>query len=200
MIDINGCVRQYKLYSYVVNEWFETRKKLYEERIARAVVLSKLLIKYLKNIIRFSKERDSYGITNKTPEKKFNEILAKNNYDKFNKSLLSSPKYTSVSDLESAIVTKPEEKWDEDMGTSYEYIITLTYRQLLEEACKKRREELDGEKARLKELLADCPEINKDVQFKGQNTWLKELDALEPIIEQGVSRGWGYVKNKPRFE
>lgn len=193
MIDINGKVKEYKYYSWVVNEWFNERKKLYEERIDRAIILTNLMIKYLKNIIRFSKERDDYGITNKTPEKKFNEILEKYGYDKFNKTLLLSPKYTAIKDLEKLIISSADEKNNDDKK-SYEYIINLSYRQLLGEACKKRDDELKEEEQKLKDLLDDC-----NGGFKGQKTWLKELETLEKIIDEGVNKGWNYTKNKPRF-
>jgi hypothetical protein len=197
MIDINGYVREYRLYSTAVNDWFVVRKKLYAERIERSIILTKLMIKYLENIIRFSKERDSYGITNKTPEKEFNAILAKNKYDRFNKPLLFNPEYTAVKELENLIMAYGV---CDDKSISYEYIITLTYRQLLEEACEKRMAELRDEKKRLKDLRGDCPENNPGVVFKGQNTWLKELDALQPIIEKGIEKGWSYSEHKPRFE
>ncbi len=104
MIMPDGSVSEFKYYSVVVNTWFEERKKLYEARITRLTILTKLTIRYLQNIIRFTKERDSYGITNKTPEQEFNAILAKHGYDKFNKTLLFSPKYTAIEELEGLII------------------------------------------------------------------------------------------------
>lgn len=192
MIKMDGTVKEYRLYSAIVNDWFIERKKLYEERIKRMVILTNLKIKYLKNIIRFTKERDDYGITNKTPEKRFNEILEENKYDTFNKSLLFNPEYTPVEELEHLIINNPEE------DTSYEYIIGLTYRQLLEEACNERKNELDKEKRDLKDLTDDS--ITEGSGFIGQKTWLRELDELEKVIEHGITKGWSYTKNKPKFK
>jgi DNA topoisomerase-2 len=191
MIKTDGSVKEYKLYSTVVNEWFEERKRLYEDRITRLIILTNLMIKYLQNIIRFTTERDSYGITNKTPEKKFNEILTKHKYDTFNKTLLFSPKYTAINELEQLIINNLAK------DTSYEYIITLTYRQLLEEACQKRQEDLEKEEQNLRDLLDDS--LTGGSSFKGQKTWLRELDEVEKIIKHGITKGWSYTKNKPKF-
>lgn len=188
MIDQKGEVKELTYYGTVVGIWFEARKKLYSERMDRLVILSRLYIKYLENIIRFSEERDKLGIKNSTPEKEFNSILEKKKYDKFNKTLLISPKYTKVEDLENMIINGDK--------CSYEYIISLTYRSLLAEANIKRKEELDLEKKKLDELLDDC----QDESFKGKKQWLKELEELEKIIEEGVVKGWNTQKNKPRFE
>lgn len=190
MINQNGEVREISHYGTVVNIWFEERKKLYRERIERYIILSKLMIKYLENIIRFSEERDSLKITNKTLEQNFNDILAKNKYDKFNKSLLMNPKYCPVGELETNILGG---------NASYEYIIGLTYRSLLKESCVKRLEELGAEKQRLAELLDDVAGPDSDT-FTGQKTWLKELNDLEKIVKSGIENGWDLKKVQPKFE
>ncbi len=194
MIDQKGEVREISHYGTVVNIWFEERKKLYGERIERYIVLSKLMIKYLENIIRFSEERDTLKITNKTLEQKFNDILSKNKYDKFNKSMLMNPKYCPVAELETNILGG---------SASYEYIIGLTYRSLLKESCIKRAEELEAEKQKLAELLDDYvdPGSNSDpLKFSGQKTWLAELNALEKIVQSGIEKGWDVKKVQPKFE
>jgi DNA gyrase/topoisomerase IV subunit B len=190
MINQNGEVREISHYGTVVNIWFEERKKLYRERIERYIILSKLMIKYLENIIRFSEERDNLKITNKTLEQKFNEILSKNKYDKFNKSLLMNPKYCPVGELETNILGG---------NASYEYIIGLTYRSLLKESCVKRVEELEAEKQKLAELLDDVAGPDSDT-FTGQKTWLGELNVLEKIVKSGIENGWDLKKVQPKFE
>jgi DNA gyrase/topoisomerase IV subunit B len=198
MIDIDGKVVEFKFYSTVINKWFIERKKLYTERVKRFVILTRLMIKYLENIIRFSKERDNLNITNKTPEIEFNTILETAKYDKFNKTLLLNPKYTKVEDLEKMINSNSSNSNSSNFNCNYEYIISLTYRSLLEEACVKRREELKSEKNKLKDLLSDCKE--SDTEFIGQKTWLKELDELELVIDDGIKNGWDHKgKNKARF-
>ncbi len=194
MIRQDGSIKEYSVYSTVVNEWFVERKKLYKERVDRMIILMQLQIKYLQNIIRFTQEQDNYGISNKTPEVKFNEILRENKFDLFNKSLLFNPEYTPIDSLEEEICRGSD--------VSYEYIISLTYRQLLEEACIKRQKDLDALKQKLCDLMEDCvaDDIADDTCFTGQKTWLLEINALEKIIDHGIKKGWTYKKNKPKFE
>ena len=189
MIDQKNEVRELNYYGSVVNTWFLERKNLYKERIERYIVLSKLMIKFLENIIRFAEERDNLKITNKTIEQKFNEILEKNKYDKFNRALLMNPKYCKVSELENSIINGD--------SASYDYIISLTYKSLLKESCVKRVEELEVEKIKLNELLADC---ETDKTFTGQKTWIAELLTLEKIVKNGIIYGWDSQKILPKFE
>ncbi len=182
MIAHDGTVKEYARYEHVFDEWFEVRKQLYKERVERMIVLTSLMIKYLKNIIRFSEHRDEYDITNKTPEKKFIQILKTNKYDMFNKTLLFNPRYTAVDELEHLIVNNP------DAGTTYNYIIDLTYRQLLQEACQKRKEVLAKEEEKLKLLMEDSDESGNN--FKGKKIWFSELQELKSVIKCGLRGGW----------
>lgn len=190
MIGENQEVKEIKYYGTVVNIWFEARKKLYKERITREVILVKLYIKYLENIIRFSRERDNLKITNKTLEDKFIEILEQNKFDKFDKGMLLNPKYCKVSDLENNILNSEK--------SSYNYIIDLTYRSLLKEACDERDKELEKKKQELAILEEDCCE--EDNSFIGQKTWLSELNELEKIVNKGCEKGWDISKTPPKFK
>ena len=180
MIGVSGEVMEFDYYGTVVNMWFAQRKRLYIERIERQLILKKLYIIYLENIIRFSKERDKMKITAKTPLDKFNEILDENEYARFNKPLLLNPKYMPADELNAKILN--------DGDSSYNYIIDLTYRSLLKEACEDREKELQKEKNNLELLNDDCHTSGKC--FIGQKTWLRELDELEPIIANGLKFGW----------
>jgi DNA topoisomerase-2 len=192
VIDKNGDVREITYYGSIVNIWFMERKKLYIERTERYIILSKLMIKFLENVVRFADERDNLNITNKTLEKDFNNILKKNKYDTFNRALLMSPKYCKVSDLEKSIINGD--------GASYDYIISLTYKSLLKESCVKRVDELKAEKLSLENLLADSVAKPTDTKFTGQIAWLAELEILEQIVHNGIAKGWDLKKNQPNFE
>lgn len=185
-IKADGSVIHYTTYSKIVDDWFELRKKLYALRIERMIILNELRILRLKNIIRFTEERTQYGITDKTPESKFIEILELNKYDAFNSTLLNNPEYTAVHELKKMIT-------DKNRHASYEYIIGLTYRQLLSDSCVKRKEELKKMESELNELLADS--VNEGGRFPGQNIWLKELDKVEEVIDHGMEHGWKPKKN-----
>jgi DNA topoisomerase II len=190
IIGANQEVKEIKYYSTIVNTWFEARKNLYKERITREVVLAKLYIIYLKNIIRFSKERDNLNISNKTLENKFIDILTKNKFDKFDKSMLLNPKYCKVDDLENAVLKSEK--------SNYNYIIDLTYRSLLKEACDIREKELEKKEQELIMLEDDCRESENE--FVGQKTWLNELNELEKIVHKGCTKGWSISNTPPKFK
>ena len=73
--------------------------------------------------------------------------MTTNKYDRFNHALLFSPKYTSAQTLHKLILN--------GLDATYNYIIDLRYRDLLEESCRKRQLALEAEKKNLDDLLAD---------------------------------------------
>ena len=107
---------------HVIDTWFPIRKQLYAERIDRHIVLTNLMIVYLKNIIRFTKSHQEYNITPKASIDEVNKILTKNKYDTFNDTLLNSPKYVEANELKKLIINNLEN------DTSYEYLVKLSYR------------------------------------------------------------------------
>ena len=180
MIDENGAVIEFKKYEKVIDHWFPIRKQLYADRIDRHIILTNLMIIYLKNIIKFTKNHQDYNITPKTTEEEVDKILTTNKFDTFNSGLLHSPKYTEIKQLEKMIINSPE------LGTSYDYLTNLRYKDMIESSCKKRISQLDDLNQKLKDLMND-----NDPSFKGKKTWNKELDELENIIEKGIKDGWG---------
>lgn len=148
------------------------------------------MIIYLKNIIRFTKAHQSYNITPKTTLEVVNEILTKHKYDTFNAALLHSPKYTEIGELSKLIINNIP------AGTSYEYLIKLSYRDMIECACQKREKLLAEYEEKLKDLSLD--DGSGDI-FKGGKTWLRELDELEKVIADGIKLGWSYGKDVAKF-
>ena len=202
MISVDGSVREFENYEEVIDIWYPARKQLYTDRIDRHIILTNLMIVYLKNIIRFTKHHQEYNITPKTSLIEFSTILKDNKYDKFSESLLHSPKYTSIQEL-SNIITK---RYNEDSSSSisYEYLIKLSYRDMIECSCKKRLDLLNEYKNKLKDLQDDTGDstlnnIHPNPIFKGSKTWIRELDELEIIIKTGLKLGWSYGKDIAKF-
>jgi DNA topoisomerase-2 len=190
MIDETGAVVEFKKYEKVIDHWFPIRKQLYSDRIDRHIILTNLMIIYLKNIIKFTKNHQSYNITPKSTEEEINTVLKKNNYDTFNATLLHNPKYTTVSEMKSLIINNVEN------GTSYDFLINLRYKDMIESACKKRDKTLQEMDHKLKDLSLD--DGSGDI-FKGGKTWLKELEALEQTISEGIKLGWAFGKDVAKF-
>ena len=191
MIDTDGKIIEYKKYEDVLKDWFVIRKQLYEDRIDRHVLLYSLMIKYLENIIRFTKNHLKYNIRSNITRDKADKILEKNKYDTFNHTLLLNPKFSDMDKLKLCIINNI------DMGTSYDYIINLRYSDLLEGACKRREKELEEYNYKLKNLLDDD---GTDGIMKGGKTWLREIDQVESVIKDGISKGWDYGEDYARFK
>jgi len=190
MIAVDGSVHEFKKYEHVIDMWFPVRKQLYADRIDRHIILTNLMIIYLKNIIRFTKSHQKYNITPKTSMETVNEILKANKFDTFNATLLHNPKYTEIGELGKLIINNIPS------GTSYEYLIKLSYRDMIDCACKKREKQLRDYEDKLKELSLD--DGSGDI-FKGGKTWLKELDEVEKVIGEGIELGWAYGKDVAKF-
>lgn len=196
MVDEKEKVIEFKTYAPIIDRWFVLRKKLYAERIDREIVLINLKIRYLQNIIKFTKNHQSYSITPKTKRDKVDEILRKAKYDTFNHTLLLNPRYTKVSEMKSLIINNPPPNGN----TTYNYLVNLRYSDMIEDACNRRENELEELKKRLNELNLDLGEDeDRGGLPKGGKTWLKELDELEETITLGLSKGWDYGENSAKF-
>lgn len=187
LINEKGEVVEYKTYEQVFDDWFQFRKTLYVVRIEREIILNNLEIEMLQNMQRFSKEHDSYAITNKTTVDAAAAIIAAHKYKLFNKTLLENPKFTSVKEL-IVLVTSAEH------GASYNYLLDMSYKDLTEEAYNKRTKQIEKLKERQKYLLDDSG------AFKGAKLWEFELDELCASLEKGLQSEWCYDAKKCVYE
>jgi len=188
LVNEKGEVIEYSKYEDVFDTWFEYRKTLYGLRVEREKILVLLEIKMLKEQQRFSRTHDEYNITNKTSEEKAISILHTNKYKIFNKTLLLNPKFTEVKELVN-IATK------EEYGANYDYLLTLSYKDLTENAYKKRESRIKELEHRNKYL-----EDDEDSLFVGSKIWLHELEECEKSIIEGKKSNWFYGENEYIFD
>jgi hypothetical protein len=187
MIGVNGTVCEFKKYEHVIDQWFPIRKQLYADRIARKIILTNLMIIYLQNIIKFTKSHQTYKITPKTTIEQVNKILIKNKFDRFNSGLLNNPKYTAVVELQGLVMNSYNDEFIDNI--TYDYLIRLSYRDMVKSSCDKREKLLEDYQKKLLDLQDDNGE---DGSFPGQKTWLSELDELERLVKLGTKLGWDY--------
>jgi DNA topoisomerase-2 len=178
-IGADDTVLEFKCYENVVDTWFIERKNLYKLRIERQLILLKLQILYLENIIRFMDNESNYGFTTKTELDKMKAILESEKYNKINETLLKSPKYTPISELEKLILFST--------SATYTYLLTLNNIDKSAGNSKKRKEQLHSKKKELEELKKSI----KDDTFPGATLWTQELNYLETIIMNGFKTNWG---------
>lgn len=173
-VDEDGKVLCCDNYAECIKKWFPTRRKLYEERLKREIILTELNILYYKNIIKYWNDVDSGKII--VPKSADTESLCNqlrdNKYDKFNLESLKSPKYTPTSELKDKILSS---------NASYNYIINeFSPRYMTKMAQKKRINKLEELENKLKELLSTT----------WKTIWLKELEDLAEIVKEGTRTSW----------
>ena len=188
LVNEKGEVVEYDNYEQVLEDWFVFRRDLYGVRVEREQILNDLEIQMLEEMQRFSTNYDSYGITSKTKESQVIKILSKGKYKVFNKTLLTSPRFTEVKMLIPLIT-------EEKHGASYNYLLNMSIRDTTKETCEKRDKRIEELKERQEYLTPQ-----KGDKFPGARIWLKELDELETAIRDGLDSDWFYGTNVFRFE
>jgi DNA topoisomerase-2 len=187
LINQNGEVIEYTNYEDVFDDWYKFRKDLYAKRVDRELILNDLEIRMLESQQRFSEEHEKYKIDRKTPIEKANAILHREKYPVFNKTTLNNPKYTQIELLIDQI-TNPA------YGATYDYLLDMGYKDLLENAYDKRNKAIQDLLERQKFLR------DHGGMFKGAKIWLQELDELELAIREGQASNWFYGTNQYKFE
>jgi DNA gyrase/topoisomerase IV subunit B len=179
LVDEYGRVIHYESYEDIFNHWFEIRKKYYIKRVERDRIVLEYKLQYLREVQRFSKNHNNYNITNRTSLEKANEILESEKYIRFNYRNLSSPQFIPVEELHNAILVH---------DVSYDYLLDLGYKNLVDVACAKRDEEI-------KKIESLLEEYKDETYFKGAKIWLRELDELEKAVVDGLKSDWFYGEN-----
>lgn len=179
-------ILEYTKYEQILLKWYSARKSLYAVRIERELVLLRMKAKYLENIIRFSKHHERYKITSRMEREQVDAILEKENYVRFNHTLLESPKFYSADYLNKNII-----------GGSFDYLMNLRYSDLISCACIKREEKLKQVYAEILHLEKDWVEVPSIDRFTGQKTWLEEVHKASKLIQEGLENAWGIHYDLP---
>lgn len=172
--DSDGIVREFKSYDDVFDAWFEIRKRLYQLRIKRLFIMTKLRIKFLENIIRFCDIYKDMNLPNK-PEDEVLTILEKQEFTKFTKSPIDEPKYVDIKDLKETYLGD---------GATYNYLVSLSTKDMYEHITQKRKNQLEE----YRNLLVDVKD--QENMWLGAKWWLRELEQLKDVIAKGRESHW----------
>jgi DNA topoisomerase-2 len=181
MLIEDGSVRSFENYEDIMGYWFEYRRRLYINRLDRQKLLLQYKIDYWENVYRFI-DLDSKKAINidKLSEEKRIAILEKTEFTKFNKSHLFTQSYVPTEALHDYVYVE---------AASYAYIDNITVGQ----KSKKSFESLGKKIADLKE------EYNTLLSSTYKELWLKELAALEQVVELGLRTNWLYSTKQLTF-
>jgi DNA topoisomerase-2 len=173
MLTDEGYVREFSTYESVIEFWYPKRRELYEQRITRQSLLLKFRIDYWENVLRFilADANKTVNIDKDFTTEQREEILTTANFTKFNKTTLFQPRYLKSEMLREAIYT---------IGASYKYIDQIT-------VGEKSQKNIAALEKRIQDLKNELDELNR-VTWK--DLWMREIDALEEIIHEGIATKW----------
>ena len=184
MIKYDGSVVEYNDYFDLIEDWFPIRKKIYEMRIERELIILELKIQLMENIIRFVVDRDKYKLS-KLSEEAGDKILSENNFIRYNDTILNNPGYYKNEELKDIILHK---------NATYNYIYKLPQRDVFSGEIEKKVEKIKEYQDRLNYL-----KNNVSTYFLGSDIWLQELNELEEVIKEGLARKWK-IKSKGKHK
>lgn len=186
-------IREFKNYDEIFRSWFVARKKMYEQRFIRTLIIYELQILKLQLIQRFCDDtrRDTtqnepkFTLARKSKENQ-EKILEQFGYPKIGTEIISNPKYIPVNMIRYEALENKE-------NLNYRYVLQLTQSQTSDDAYVDRNEEIRKLQALMQKL------ISEQKYFPGAVWWLEELNALEPVVARGLNEGWGYDQRKKKY-
>lgn len=183
MITETGKVKEFQQYSDVVEYWYPMRKKMYISRLQRLTIILEAKIDFYENKLRFCEEDSSkkINIDKDFSKEKREKILNDAKYKKFNKTRLFKPKYISSDMLRKNIY---------EIKAGYDYIDQITVGEKSMEGMRKQKKDLESAKAELEDLR----------KVTWQSLWLKEIDELEKIIQEGEKTKWLFETKQHVFK
>jgi len=187
-------IREFKTYDEIFRSWFIARKALYEKRFIRTLIIYELQIYKLQLTQKFcdeTKDDSKNGIIPKfTLSRKTDDdqekTLEANGYPKIGTSIINDPQYIPIHMIKYEALENKE-------NLNYQYVLGLTQAQTSDNAYVKRNKEID----KLQNEIANL--IKSQRHFPGAVWWLDELAKLEPVIQRGLSEGWGYDQRKKKY-
>ena len=182
LIGLNGAVQEFSRYDEIMLTWFQVRQQYYERRIERLMILLKLRIIMYRQQLQFIDQRETLGLSNKRIAVQ-NEILAKSNFIRINKTLLDRPSYTAIADLENAILRGP--------NASHDYLRKMNADDLSNEG----RSDLETKLATAEQELAELTQPGAL-----QKIQIKELDKLDSVVRKGQNEGWMAWETKQNWQ
>jgi len=185
MIDTTNYIREFASYEEVLKNWFPIRKQLYIDRIERSVLLLEYKIKFHENVLRFilmdSEKNKKVNIDKDFSDAERDNILSKNKFIKFNKSVLMNPGYLKSSELYDAIFV---------INAAYDYISDITIRE-------KSKVSIEKLKNKLEDMKAEYARLQK---LSWKSLWIDEIDKLVPVVKEGLKTDWMFGHKKHVFK
>ncbi len=192
----NGNVMSFDNYAEPMRVWFDEARTIFGEGLRREITLKKLDVRRLNNILRYIEEKPD--VANKTGKMQVS-ILAEAKYDTCASGIIRSPGFIPTDDLTKHVFGgSNNDDGEDDKSSTYNYLLDLTDRKKSVESTKKfaeEREEL------LDEIKIMESEYNDDPLFPGATRWLRYIENIETVIQEGEATNWQFgEKAKFKFD
>lgn len=186
-IDKSGYIEEFKSYDAVFRNWFDARKKLFEERFKRSLVVAELQIYKYELIQKYCTEIKNGTINISRQSRKMQEeTLEKAGYPRIGTSIINDPKYIPTDQIK-------YEALENKVNLDYNYVTLINDGMKSEDDFIDRQKKIDKLKAEISFLL------NNQKHFPGALQWLEDLDKLEVVVGRGLSEGWNFDQKKKKY-
>ena len=179
MIGTDHSVITFKSYFSILQYWFNVRRDLYVERVARQLVIMELEYELIKDTIVFLNE---YDFKRRTVDA-IKKIIRSLGLRAFNSTLIGKPGRTATKDLRALCIASDDQA---DPEINYKYALSLKVSDTSSEKVKKLI-------LKNNQLLLDIELFRSRTMFghfTGAMIWLDELDALEAVVTKGINSWW----------
>ncbi len=188
LFGLQRAIKEFDTYEEIFEYWYPVRYNLFNEQIERERILNEVEIIILQNVIRYIEEyRTKLNIIDVSKNEAYKR-LEDAGYIKLTKEY---DPYTPTDKLKD-VIFKDESFIKTSIGVTkrikpnYKYLININDSMKF----KKQNEE---RKKQLKKLQEKQNDLQQNINHLIKQRWIKKLDKLERIIEDGIKKNWRYL-------
>ena len=174
----DGAVLEFgECYLAAVLYWAPLRRGLYAARLERAQIVAELRALEEEQVIRFIGLAAELDLANVRDDAGAAGALRERGFPPLHRALLHRPEHTPNADLRRLVTSGP--------GASYDYLLDLRERDLVQAAVVRRREALAARRAELALVTAQLGER----PVSGASVWRAEIAEFVAAVERGIKTG-----------
>jgi len=177
----DGAVLEFgECYLAAVLYWAPLRRDLYVARLTRVQIIAELRILEEEQIIRYIGLAAELDLASVKDYEVAAETLRARDFPPLHCALLHRPEYTPNADLFRLVTAGP--------SASYDYLLDLKERQLVQASVAKRQKVLADLRAELATVTAQLAER----PIAAASVWLSEIAEFVNTVERGIATGWKF--------
>jgi DNA topoisomerase-2 len=169
-------------YLATIMYWAHLRRQLYIDRATREEIVAELCIVEETETIRYIALANELDLAREQNDDSLIAVLTENKFPRLNSGLLHRPEYTPNADLRRLVTDGP--------GASYNYILDLKERELVQSAVAKRQKKIEAlrdDLERVRGQLAEQP-------IACASVWRKEIADFTAVVARGIETNWSFKK------